>query len=260
MIFTTAKAEAFIDFLLGNKFASPVTIDVLSETATVSSLGHGLNIGDFVQIMFAGPDGLRGDKIILTTPDNDSFTYDATGIPDGTAAGVIAYRSGLVKVFQGKQDEASANKPAISYRIMSSRSHGLSAESFEDIGGALEETVETKRLLALEIQFYTKTEQQALDPDEIAGDPKLAGYISANELAVELENRAMLTRSRRFQHLNGFSVLSVNTISDIDEYVGDRWERRALCEFNIHDTSRITEETDSYDPADLSVTLNIKGL
>lgn len=260
MSFTPAKAELFIDFLLGNKFAMPVTIDVLSGVATVTSAGHGLSPGDFVQIMFASPDGLRGDKVILTTPTADTFTYDATGVADGPATGTIAYRSGLVKVFQGKQDEASANKPAISYRIMSNRPMGMSAESFEDIDGILEETLESKRLIALEIQFYTKTEQQALDPDELARDPKLSAYISANALAVEIETKTMLTRSRRHQKLNGFSVLSVNTISDIDEYVGDRWERRALCEFNIHDTSSLTEETDFYDPDKLNIELNIEGL
>lgn len=260
MAFTNKKAAQFIDFILGNKFETPVIISVLSGVATVTKTGHGLNPGEFAQIFFAVPVLLNGDKVILATPTADTFTYDATGIPDGAATGTIAYLTGLVKVFQAKQDEASANKPAVIFRFMSNQAFGQSAESFKDTGEALEETVERKRIIKLEVQFFTKTEQQSLDPDEIARDPKLASYIAANSLAVEFEDKVMLSRSRRHQKLNGFQILSINIISDIDAQLDDRWERRALCELSIHDTSSITEEVDFYDPADLNITLTIQDL
>jgi hypothetical protein len=260
MSLSNAITEQFIDFILGNKFAAPVTIDVLSGVATVTSADHGLNIGDFVQIMGAVPDKLRGDKVVASTPDDDSFTYDATGIIDGTATGTIAYKSGLVKVFRGKQDEGSSVKPYIWYRISSSVPIGQSSESFEDTGSELEETTEQTRQIVLELNFHTKTEQQAIDPLETAKDLRLASYISANDLAAQFQSKAMFTRSRAFQNQNGFSVLSVNTISDVDSYVGDRFERRAICELNILVTVCLSESVSFYNPDNLNVTYTIQGL
>jgi hypothetical protein len=260
MSLSIQKADEFIHFVLGNKYVTPVTISVLGGVATVTSVAHGLSVGGFVQIMFAVPDGLRGDKVILATPTDDTFTYDATGIPDGAATGTISYFAGLVKVFQGKQDEASASKPAISYRIMNSQALGQNAEYYEDQGATLDETVEEKQIKILEVQFYTKTEQQAVDPLETAKDLKLSQYISANDLAAKFKINANRPRSRAFQKTNNFSVLGVTIIQDIDKTLGDRWERRALCELRIHDTTLITETVDFYDPANLQVDLNIEGL
>ena len=56
MAFTNKKAAQFIDFILGNKFETPVIISVLSGVATVNKTGHGLNPGEFAQIFFAVPD------------------------------------------------------------------------------------------------------------------------------------------------------------------------------------------------------------
>jgi hypothetical protein len=257
---TVSKAEEFINYVLGNKYAVSVSINVSSEIATVTSVDHGLNAGDFVQIMFADPDALRGDKIILSVPDSDTFTYSATGVPDGAATGSIAYFAGLVKVFQQKQDEGSARKPYIVYRIMSNRKLGMAVEYYEEDGGDLEETVEEKQAKVLEVQFYTKTEQQALDPLETSKDQFLSQYISANDLAEKFRINANRSRSRAFQKQNGFSVLFAATITDIDAQLGDRWERRALCELNIHDTTRVSEDVEFYDPANLNFDLNIEGI
>jgi len=260
MSLSIQKAEEFINFILGNKYATPVTIAVSSEVATVTSVAHGLSVGDFIQINFAVPHALRGDKVIVATPTADTFTYAAPDVDDGAATGTIAYFAGLVKVFQGKQDEASANKPAISYRIMNSLAFGQNAEYYEEDGDDLREDVEEKQQKIVEVQFYTKTEQQAVDPLETANDLKLSQYISANDLAAKFRINANRPRSRAFQHENGFSVVGVNIIQDIDAQLLVRWERRALCELRIHDTTIISENVDFFDPADLIFDLNIEGI
>ncbi len=158
-----------------------------------------------------------------------------------------------IPVILQKQDKASPPKPYAAYRILSNQPLGVSAVYHDINGENVEETVERKRIKSLEVQFFTQTEQQAIDQT-------IENYISANDLAELFEDKIDLTRSTAYQKLNGFSVLGVQTITDIDEQLGDRWERRALCELRIHDTTFFTETVESYDPNNLTSELNIKGL
>lgn len=146
-----------------------------------------------------------------------------------------------ITVIRQKQDKRSPAKPYCAYRFLSNQPFGSPAEYYDDIEPALKETIEEKQRRILEIQFFTKTEQQAIEET-------IVDYISANDLAELFRINSNRPRSRTFQKQNGFSVLSAGTITDIDEYLGDLWERRAVCELKIHTTKLVTEEVYSYDP------------
>lgn len=158
-----------------------------------------------------------------------------------------------ILVIRQKQDKGSPSKPYAAYRVLSNQPLGMSATYHDKNGGGVEETVERKRIATLEIQFFTHTELQAKEQS-------LINYIPANYLAEIFQDKVDLTRSIAYQKLNGFSVLGVKTITDIDAYLGDNWERRALCELRIHETTFVTETVESFDPANLTVDLNIKDL
>ena len=71
--------------------AAGVSITVADELATVTQVNHGLRVGDNLTVEGASPAGLNGNKTVVSVVDSDNFTYDATGIPDGSATGTINY-------------------------------------------------------------------------------------------------------------------------------------------------------------------------
>lgn len=62
-----------------------------SEIATVTELFHGLRVSDNLTVSGAVPSGLNGNKTVLKVLDLNRFTYDASGVVDGTATGTIDY-------------------------------------------------------------------------------------------------------------------------------------------------------------------------
>ncbi len=75
----------------GSVTLSSLTVTSGIATATVNT-GHGFLDYQVVLIAGATPSGLNGDKRITRTGTN-TFTFDATGIADGTATGTITAKT-----------------------------------------------------------------------------------------------------------------------------------------------------------------------
>lgn len=98
---------AVLDACLANGFGSQtVTIVVASSVATVTLSNVSTNPFDehtVASISGATPSGLNGEKRVLTKTAT-GFTFDATGVSDGTATGTIAAKlagAGWTKLYSG---------------------------------------------------------------------------------------------------------------------------------------------------------------
>ncbi len=104
---TAGTLLAVLDACLVNGFGSQtVTIAVASSVATVTLSNVNANPFDdhtVASVSGATPSGLNGEKRVLTkTPTG--FTFDATGVADGTATGTISAKlagAGWTKLFSG---------------------------------------------------------------------------------------------------------------------------------------------------------------
>lgn len=95
---------AVLDACLCNGFnlqtAQSVVVSGGVATATFA-FAHGFAADRVVLAAGATPSGLNGEKRVLSATSN-SLTFDAEGVPDGTATGVIAFKvapAGFVKLF-----------------------------------------------------------------------------------------------------------------------------------------------------------------
>jgi hypothetical protein len=84
---------AVFDACLVNGWGSAVvdSIVVVSNVATVTKSGHPFEPQQVVEIAGAAPAGLNGQKRVLTTTGS-TYTFDATGISNQTATGVITHK------------------------------------------------------------------------------------------------------------------------------------------------------------------------
>lgn len=97
---------ALLDAILVNGYGS-VTLSSLTVTSGVATatVNTGHNFEDYVVVLVAGatPAGLNGEKRITKISAN-AFTFDATGISDGTATGTITAKMaplGWTKAYSG---------------------------------------------------------------------------------------------------------------------------------------------------------------
>ena len=101
---------ALLDALLINGFGS-VTLSslvVAGGVATATAAAHGFPVNSVLLLAGATPSGLNGEKRAATTTSG-TFTFDATGIADGTATGTITAKmapAGWAKVFSGTNKAA----------------------------------------------------------------------------------------------------------------------------------------------------------
>lgn len=103
---TAGSLIAVLEAALVNGFGAVtvtgITVSGGIATAAVSA-GHSFTVGSVALVAGAAPSTLNGEKRILSTAAN-SFTFDATGISDQTAAGSISAKvaaAGWQRVFSG---------------------------------------------------------------------------------------------------------------------------------------------------------------
>lgn len=92
----------------GQKTLTSLTVSSGVATATVSG-GHGFTQYAVVAIAGATPAGLNGAHRVATVPDSTTFTFDATGVSDGSATGTmtaIVQGAGWTKAFSGTNKAA----------------------------------------------------------------------------------------------------------------------------------------------------------
>lgn len=92
----------------GQKTLTSLTVSSGVATATVSG-GHGFTQYAVVAIAGATPSGLNGAHRVATVPDSTTFTFDATGVSNGSATGTITaivQGAGWTKAFSGTNKAA----------------------------------------------------------------------------------------------------------------------------------------------------------
>ena len=103
---TAGALIAVLDSVLVNGFGSvSVTgLAVASSVATATvAAGHSFKVGSVALVAGATPSGLNGEKRVLTVASN-TFTFDATGVSDGSATGTITAKvaaAGWTKQYTG---------------------------------------------------------------------------------------------------------------------------------------------------------------
>lgn len=121
---TAGHMIAVLDACLVNGFAL-ATVDsvvVASGVATVTrAAGHPFEVDSVAEISGATPSGLNGQKKVLSVAGT-TYTFDATGISDGTATGTITHKVAAVgwsKEFSGTNLAAykSSNVAATACRL-----------------------------------------------------------------------------------------------------------------------------------------------
>lgn len=86
---------AVLDACLVNGYNSKTvsSLVVAGGIATATISAHGYLLNRFVLIAGATPAGLNGEKRILSVPDANTITFDATGISNQTATGTISSKT-----------------------------------------------------------------------------------------------------------------------------------------------------------------------
>jgi hypothetical protein len=91
------------------KTLSSLSVTSGIATATVSS-GHGYSLHSVIDISGASISALNDTHRILSVPDANTFTFDATGVSNGTATGTItaimSVPTGWTKAFSGTNKAA----------------------------------------------------------------------------------------------------------------------------------------------------------
>lgn len=104
---TAGALIAVLDACLVNGFGTG-TVDsvvVASGVATVTrSAGHPMEVGAVALLAGAGTTAINGEKKVMSVPSSTTYTFDATGVADGTISGTITHKlapAGWTKSFAG---------------------------------------------------------------------------------------------------------------------------------------------------------------
>jgi hypothetical protein len=156
--------------------------------------------------------------------------------------------NGLVKlllpdlnaVIQQNQDAHSPEKPYCAWRITSEIEIGLAAKGEKDAPNPLDliQYIERSKRATIEFNFYTETESR--------GAEKVA-----RKFCNEFLNKLNLQSSSEYFRANNMALVDHNDFQNIDQHLGDNWERRAVCELVINYVDSVEEEitTIQYNPA-----------
>lgn len=175
----------------------------------------------------------------LSNNETQEFIRTVLGITD----------SDDLKVIRKNQSGRSPDKPYAAYHYLTNPIVGAAPFiSHEDTGLALNEEISNVRTPILEIQFYTKTEDQALTEN-------FSNYESANEICQRFEDNLKSDKVKIFLREKGFSILSTNPVFNLDQFLGDTWERRSVLELTLNHVSVHTNEVEFFVPP---ITLDIE--
>lgn len=158
-----------------------------------------------------------------------------------------------LKVILKKQGGKSPAKPYVDFQYLGNAGIGAAPLiTHTESSTKLEENISTTRTPILEIQFYTQTEHQALTDD-------ISDYESANDICQRFEDNLKSDRAKRLMRETGFSILNTNVIFDLDKFLGDRWERRALIELTMNHATVATNEVEFFVPP-VTVTITAEDI
>jgi len=133
-------------------------------------------------------------------------------------------------IIQANQSVDAPEYPYIAWRVISERNHGLPDEFSVDSGDGsnLMHTNSRTRTAEVEIQFFTSNRKN--------------GGMIAREFCNEFLERIYLPTSVLFQAQNKVALMATRDYSNLDTVLGDKWERRAVCELTINYQYSLSEK------------------
>lgn len=228
--------KRFVETTLNKKSASGVGVSVSGGVATVTSVSHGLGIGErFIisnsTIFFFDSGKVKvGSKNVATVPTADTFTFAASGVADGS--GTLDYVSLFVAQYFPKA--ASPPKPYATVKMINRDGRGFSVSEASPQGEPItrmDQALSKFKTAEVEVIFYSSD---------------LSGEFEAQNLAEYFETALGFDRAKEFQHDNDFGVLGIMPARDISLELGDLIERRQVVEFKINYVHELVETDVAY--------------
>jgi hypothetical protein len=141
----------------------------------------------------------------------------------------------LVEVVYGNQIAQSPKNPYAKFEFISGtrlgRPYKSSTYDGVDKPNVVTEHLQTQRQMAVDITWYTKTRSDLLE--DIANGVTVVNK-EAREFADEFIGALESSNALDYTKDNLFSILGYNEFDEIDNFLSDVWERRAMVELQIN--------------------------
>jgi len=138
---TKGTMISVLDACLVDGFALQVvtSVTVASNVATVVCSSGNFVKNQVLLVSGATPSGLNGEKRVVAITGANTFTFDATGVVDGVATGVISVKVaplGWTKPFSGTNEAAyqtGANSTGVLIKFSDTGSYGATVAGYESM-------------------------------------------------------------------------------------------------------------------------------
>lgn len=175
-------------------------------------------------------------------------------IPTKIIQGLVRDALPTITVIQQNQEARAPSKPYCSWRRMSSLSSGRETVNHGTTGGAtFLENVDLVKTQKVEVQFYTFSEEQLREKGET--DPKVA-----EQYADEFITRLQGTNSKIYQRNNDIGLMTWNDFTAFAQFLGDKFEQRAIVEIELNYVDNYQEESFAVDPDTIDIITNYEGI
>lgn len=150
------------------------------------------------------------------------------------------------------QEAKSPQLPYSAWRIISVTSPIRHRKEYGVESDALVESIDATKILKLELQFFSQTEEQAINKNEV--------FKGANEYSSDFLNMLYSDTSKAYQIENNFSVINWNDLSIFVGFLGDIHELKSIIELDILYTDNVTVSSNSVDTDEINTTINIEDI
>jgi hypothetical protein len=175
-------------------------------------------------------------------------------IPTIVLTGFIKTVLPNIRVVKQNQEAGSPEMPYCAWSRLASASSGRPIVNHGSTsGGVYLENIDIVKDQTLEIQFYTKTEEQAFIDGE-------SGFKPAEELADEFIARLQSTNSKIYQAENDIGVLRWNNLTTFVKFMGDINEERSVVEVIINYVDNYQEQSGSVDLDSIVINTTLEDL
>lgn len=157
----------------------------------------------------------------------------------------------LTKAIMADGEGKAPKKPYATFKFGSEIGQGHPLRIYTDSDDypttKVTETVQRVKTASVEINFFTDTETQHLKKKRTGDEAKVA-----RQFCNEFLEKLYLVDQQDYMLDAGFSLLDTKDFSDVGVYLGDKHERRAICELTLNyvgevaaDISFIEKQSDS---------------
>ena len=144
----------------------------------------------------------------------------------------------LTKAIMADGEGKRPSKPYATFKIGSSIGQGHPLRVYQNSTDypteKVTETVQRVKTPKVEVNFYTDTETQILKAQK--KDVEVVDKV-ARTFCEEFLERLYLVAMQDYMQDAGFSLLETTDFSDVGVYLGDKHERRAICELTFNEVS-----------------------